>query len=215
MAQRMIHALLAEKLMQEEPVRDPERFVLGSILPDAYQRRIYRDDTHFVQRLEDGRVYYDFRMFAEKYAEQMQDDLYLGYYMHLAEDVFYRTYIRCDRHLEIFGIKENVRILHRDYQLLNAAIVQKYGLVQRISGVPDLAGEPLMDIAPLRVPEFLQDFAQDFQETLPGEPVFVNEEMLAEFLDRYYPKIREEYLAVKHGYSAIDPQAYAWQRTGE
>ena len=92
MAQRTIHYLFGELISREVELHDKKRFLLGSILPDAYVDLEQRDATHFRVVDETG-IYFDFPSFFEKYKKQIQeDDLYLGYYMHLVEDAFYRIF---------------------------------------------------------------------------------------------------------------------------
>ena len=64
MAQRLIHYLLGEMLSKEIELKNKERFLLGSVMPDAYKELKYRDKTHFANRT-DG-TYFDFNLFREK-----------------------------------------------------------------------------------------------------------------------------------------------------
>ena len=83
MAQRTIHYLFAEMISRNIELKDKTRFLLGSILPDAYVDVKDRDTTHFMIRGEDGN-YFDFHAFLENYYELIQkDDLYLGSLVYL------------------------------------------------------------------------------------------------------------------------------------
>lgn len=216
MAQRMIHYLIGTRLLEEMPVCDRMRFLLGSILPDAYASRRKRDDTHYVQRTPDNRVYYDSNSFHARYREAIsRDPLYLGYYMHLVEDIFYRTYIRKDRHLDIFGHPDAVALLHRDYHCLNRYIVDTYGLCNEVILPMDLEKEALVQEADFAIEAFLEEFDRDFHETLQEKTVFITEAMLEEFLSRYYGQIKEEYIHVlQQNEPLLQAYTYAWIRTG-
>ena len=46
-----------------------------------------------------------------------QDDLYLGYYLHLVQDLYYRNYLYVENHWNS-AIPGNVEKLHHDYCVL-------------------------------------------------------------------------------------------------
>ena len=216
MAQRMIHYLIGTRLLEKEDCGDRMRFLLGSVLPDAYRSRKERDASHFVRRTDSGMVFYDAGGFFDAYRDRIPSDgLYLGYYMHLVEDVFYRTFIRKDKKLEIFGIPDAVRILHNDYRLLNRYIIETYGLRNEIVMPADLLQEPVLQCADFACEEFLKEFEGDFCVMGEGNTVYITGEMLEEFLAAYYPLIEQEYLRVLHGQGKMNAQKYAWKRTGE
>ena len=56
-----------------------------------------------------------------------QDDLYLGYYLHLVQDLYYRNYLYVENHWNS-AIPGNVEKLHHGYCVLNGRISQRYGL---------------------------------------------------------------------------------------
>lgn len=79
---------IRRNFLKEIELKSKERFLLGSIIPDAYMDLKDRDKTHFANRTEET-TYFDFNLFREKFDRQINEDsLYLGYYMHLVEDVF-------------------------------------------------------------------------------------------------------------------------------
>ena len=94
MAQRTIHYLFAELISREIPVGEKNRFLLGSVLPDAFSDVPQRQITHFKRSLPGNRTIFDFDAFKKKFGTLMRrDSLYLGYYLHLLEDAFYRQFI--------------------------------------------------------------------------------------------------------------------------
>lgn len=66
MAQRLIHYLLGEIFSEEIELKNKKRFLLGSIMPDAYMNLKDRDKTHFANRTEET-TYFDFNLFREKF----------------------------------------------------------------------------------------------------------------------------------------------------
>lgn len=209
MAQRLIHYLLGEMLSKEIELKNKKRFILGSIMPDAYKELKYRDKTHFANRT-DG-TYFDFNLFREKFARQMnEDDLYLGYYMHLVEDVLYRQFMHRNQ-FRVPSSSEEVLILHHDYHILNSYIVSKYNCHNILQNKINLDSEKIMEIAEFRMDEFLDDLAGDFSENIQGETVFITEEMLDQFIEEYVPIMLEELRAVKNGSTNLVAKDYKWK----
>ena len=62
MAQRLIHYLFGDIFSKQMPALDRNRFLLGSVLPDAYANAADRDRTHFIKK-NDTQVYFDFEKF--------------------------------------------------------------------------------------------------------------------------------------------------------
>lgn len=212
MAQRMIHYLIGTMLADRYDVPGRKRFLLGSILPDAYVDVKDRDVTHFVSKNDPAVRFYDFERFRAEYRDHMQDGLYLGYYMHLAEDDFYRRLIRKDHDLRVYDDPEGVKKLHRDYRILNSYIAEKWQLQNELDAVPDPADEVVLQIADFDFPGFADEFRHDFTDIIHGETVFLTEAILEEFLQKYVPEIERELKAVLEGKTYLRAESFAWRR---
>ena len=214
MAQRTIHYLLGELLLRECPVRDRKRFLLGCILPDAFADLSQRALTHFSNRRIPGYMYFDFDAFRERFGENMaEDDLYLGYYMHLLEDNFYRNFFRERVGVAIDNQKpEQVQRLHLDYTLLNACIVERFGLRNEVERPADFEAEPLAAIAHFDLDGFLREFAGDFSRRIAGETRYLTEAVLEEFLARYYEPCLRELRTVQRGGRGLIAKDMAWTK---
>lgn len=212
MAQRTIHYVYGELLLRECPVRDRKRFLLGSILPDAYCAHEERKLAHFTNRSTPGTMYFDFDAFRRRFGERMAaDDLYLGYYMHLVEDNFYRVFFRERVGVSIDAQKpEQVARLHRDYTLLNAYIVKRYGVQNEVERPPDFEEEPINEIAHFDLDRFLREFAGDFTRQAEGETRFLTESLLDEFLERHLPQGLRELRTVQAGGRGLVARDMAW-----
>lgn len=208
MAQRTIHYLFGELISGEIKLSNKKRFLLGSILPDAIET-IHRNASHF--KIETAaQKYFDFDAFRNQYADHiLHDDLYLGYYMHLVEDAFYRVFFYNDR-FTMPRVKEEVPILHNDYHILNSYIVRKYNLHNILGSTFSLENEPLNHIAPFLIDGFLEQLAQDFTEQTDGNPVFLTEGMLDEYVKTYVPLAIEEVKSIKEGSFTLKAADYAW-----
>ncbi len=214
MAQRTIHYLLGELLLRQCPARDRKRFLLGCILPDAFADLSERALTHFTNRSVPGYMYFDFDAFRERFGEKMAaDDLYLGYYMHLVEDNFYRVFFRQRVGIAIDNQKpEQVRRLHRDYTLLNAYIVERYGLSNEVEPPADFESEPLAKVAHFDLDGFLAEFDGDFTRQAEGETHYLTEAVLEEFLGLYYEPCLLELRTVMRGGSGLIARDMAWTK---
>ena len=212
MAQRMIHYLIGTILADRYNVSDWKRFLLGSIVPDGYRDVKDRDTTHFVNRDDPSVRYYDFEAFREKYRQKMQDPLYLGYYMHLVEDDFYRHLIRVDHDLKVYEDPEGVKKLHRDYEILNSYIIGKWQLRNELSETPDITAETVFQIADFDLPEFLSELSRDFTGDVRGTTAFLTEEILEEFLRKYLPEIDKEFRAVLQDSRYLNARSFGWRR---
>ena len=208
MAQRTIHYLFGERIFSEIKLSDKKRFLLGSILPDAINPD-FRNASHFKVETTTHK-YFDFEVFRQEYFHLMlHDDLYLGYYMHLVEDAFYRAFFHAN-HFTMPRSREEVPILHNDYHILNSYIVQKYSIQNILEGTFSLENEPLCHIAPFTIDPFLHEMANDFTEQTTGTTVFLTEDMLDAFVKTYIPLAIHEVNSIKAGSSSLNPMDYTW-----
>ncbi|MBO6039744.1 MAG: hypothetical protein J6P58_00905 [Oscillospiraceae bacterium] len=212
MAQRTIHYVLGELLLRECPVRDRKRFLLGSILPDAYSEHEERKLAHFTNRSTPGIMFFDFDAFRRRFGDRMAtDELYLGYYIHLVEDNFFRSFFRERLGVGIDALEpEEVERLHRDYTLLNAYIVERYSIRNEIERPRDFENEPLNAIAHFDLDRFLRDFSADFTRQAEGDTRYLTEPMLDEFLARCLPQVLRELRTVQAGGRGLVARDMAW-----
>ena len=213
MAQRTIHALLGELILKEEPVEHEERFLLGCILPDAYAERESREVTHFMDQSIPGMRYFDFDAFRERFADRMDDALYRGYYLHLVQDNCYRRFFRARLGLRIDPNKPvQVAALHRDYRILNAGVVARFGLRYRVERPADFEKEPLNALADFVLDEFLAEYARDFTISETGELRYLTMALLDEYIAGCLPLCVEELRALKRGERYLCARDMAWTR---
>lgn len=119
MASSMMHLAVVQEMKKKIRFQNAERLDLGVILPDA----AVDGNSHLKRSICGGtKDTYDLEFFREKFGEQMkQDDLYLGYYLHLVQDLYYRNYLYVENHWNS-AIPGNVEKLHHDYCVLNGRI---------------------------------------------------------------------------------------------
>lgn len=211
MAQRTVHYVFGLRLAEACGFTDGQRFLLGSLLPDAIGSIEERSLTHYVFRGADGKRYYQFDCFRRDFADRMRDPLYLGYYMHLVEDSFYRAF--CHEDYQLYFIQdEAVRALHRDYHLLNPWLVERYELKNRLTIPSDFTSEPLARIAGFDLAKLQADLSQDFIERPTGDYTYLSPAMMEEFIERYLPQAEAELQAVLNGRELLRAADFAWKR---
>ena len=208
MAQRTIHYLFGEMISNQVPISDKKRFLLGSILPDAIESS-NRITSHF-KVTTDTHKYFNFEAFRTKYYDQiLQDDLYLGYYMHLVEDAFYRAFFYNAR-FPMPRTREEVTRLHQDYHILNHYIVQKYQIQNILDLTFPLGNTPISNLTSFLIDEFLVELSHDFTEQTQGETTFITEWMLDQFVEQFIPLAIEEVKSIKNGSSTLNVTDFAW-----
>ena len=186
MASSMIHLAVVQEMMKEVSFRDIARLRLGVILPDG----AVEGNSHLKKKIcENTRYTYDLEIFREQYGAYMKkDDLYLGYYLHLIQDMLYRRFLYGE-HGWNSSIPGNVEKLHRDYEILNGYVAEKYGLSREMVQEIDLADEPLAQLA-----EF---DAKGLAEEVRGE---------------FAPMEEEELKTLSAGKSGLDSTAWSWEK---
>ncbi len=83
-------------------------------------------NSHLKKKIcENTRYTYDLEFFRDRYGKYMEkDDLYLGYYLHLIQDMLYRRFMYGE-HGWNSSVPGNVEKLHRDYEILNEYVSKK------------------------------------------------------------------------------------------
>lgn len=210
MASRIIHLAITDRISQKYSCKDKNRLELGSVLPDA----AVSGNSHLKVGISGGtKKTYDLTGFRSGFlAEMLRDDLYLGYYLHLVQDLYFRDYVyrRCHWDPSPPG---NVERLHHDYALINRYVIQKYALSDTIA-VPALFGEePINKLGCFSVCELLTDMKTDFQSRPAGIIFFFTKEMADEFISYACEKCEQEINAVFHNpINCLDEKALAWPK---
>ena len=213
MAQRTIHYLLGEELIALG-VRDAARFRVGNLLPDAIEDLAFRNLTHYQEETTIGgalRRFSDFERFRREFAPLVETDgLYLGYYMHLVEDVCYRIFWNRVRFAPRDMTRADVAVLHNDYHLLNRYIVRRYGIRDELVMPGDFAREAVNRIYPFLLREFLDEMRGDFTEDPRGTTHYLTEALLEEFLAEARETCREALRRILAGEKPLDPRELSW-----
>ena len=210
MASRIMHLAVADALLREFDIDNPARFRLGSILPDAKIDSHLRAAPHFQTSLPNGLTTYKLREFLSLYGERMQGDiLYLGYYLHLIQDIFYRRYMYALPHWDA-TIWENVLQLHSDYRKINRYIIEGRSLENGILLPEDFSTENINLRFEFDAEGFLRELEGDFISSSEGEYHHFTPEMADEYLAIAIDACRKELYAIRSGLPLLDEVEMAW-----
>ncbi len=210
MASRILHLAVADALVNEFKIPDRNRFRLGSILPDAKIDSLLRAAPHFQTALPNGLTTYKLREFLSLYGERMQgDSLYLGYYLHLIQDIFYRRYMYALPHWDA-RIWENVIKLHSDYRKINRYIIENHRLENGIILPSDFSEEDINQRFEFDMAGFLRELKGDFECSSEGEYHYFTPQMADEYLAIAINACRKELNAIRTGLPLLDEVEMAW-----
>ena len=210
MASRILHLALAEELLKEFDIPDRRRFRFGSILPDAKIDSLLRAAPHFQKALANGLITYALQDFLSLYGEKMKtDSLYLGYYLHLIQDIIYRRYMYALPYWDA-RITENIAQLHSDYRKLNRYIIESRRLENNILLPEDFPEEDINLRFEFDAVGFLRELDGDFKNIHEGEFIHFTPSMADEYLALALDACRNELRAIKEGLPLLDEIEMAW-----
>ena len=209
MASGMIHLAVTKKICNNYCYKNKARLEFGAVLPDFAENR---NDSHRRAVLWGGsKRTYDLNGFREEFREKiLEDDLYLGYYLHLIQDVIYRHFVY--DHYEWDPMKPgNVERLHNDYSILNRYVRETYDLKNDFIIPENFEHEALAGIADFD-PEFLlASMNRFFEEEGRGEIFFFTKEMADRYIELAAKTCLEELEALRGGASVMDSYDLAWE----
>ena len=213
MASSIIHLAITNELIKQLSFTDANRLKFGAVVVDAGVGGNKYGNAHMKVNVQDGtKKTYDFDRYREMFGERMlKDDLYLGYYLHLVQDALYRNFVY-DRYHWNPVLPGNVERLHKDYEIINQYVINKYGLVNDLI-VPDrFEDEALNQISAFDTKRLMQDMSSYFLP-MDEEPIFFfTKEMSDEFIEETVEFCTEEVKKIRNGERGIDMLTYAWKR---
>lgn len=211
MASRILHLAVAEEIMKQVSIKDRNRFRLGCILPDAYSTGIPKADSHLkIFVCGNSKKTYDLDRFIALFKSEMYaDELYLGYYMHLIQDMVFRE-LMYDKYKWNPTLPGNIQRLHGDYHLTNSYAIKRYGVTNDVKMICGLKNEKLYSLYPFEAEGFLCDMENDFSDTGEGDIFFFTEAMVDEFVENATDVCMKEIQAFAKGGHYMDAYEHAW-----
>ena len=208
MASGIAHLAIINELIKLRSFASADRLKLGAVLADFGNRR----DTHLQTRVQNGeKRTYDLNRFRAEFGEKLlEDDLYLGYYLHLIQDIVYRRLIY-GKYAWDTTIEGNIERLHRDYRILNGVIIEKYGLKNDIAVPEGFKSEGINRLGAFDTDLLLESMAGFFALSEEGEIFFFTEEMADEFILEATKTCLIELDALDSGGALMDMFECAWR----
>lgn len=212
MASRIIHLAIIHILTEKYEFKDVNRLKIGATLPDAAAPGRSTQDSHLKFQLSgQAKRTYDFTRYRKEFGRKMEeDDLYLGYYLHLVQDILFR-YFMYEMHHWNSRIPGNVDKLHNDYALINTYVVGKYHLKNDIVIPADFASEPIHTLYPFDYENFYEEMQRDYEPYREGSLFFFTEKMADEFIGMAVEFCEKELEALRCGQPGIDEYKWAWK----
>lgn len=211
MASRIIHLAITNELIKKFEFADVDRLRFGSIVPDATYERSEYFLSHFKMQIgnETERTY-NLTKYRELFWDNMKaDDLYLGYYLHLIQDLLFRHFVY-DKYLWDSKPKGNIERLHDDYRQINAYVIKKYDLQKNIYVPTNFANEKISKIAVFCPLRFLEEFKMDFEPTEYKERFFFTDSMVDEYISWSVSGCEKELDKFKNGAYYFDEYEWSW-----
>lgn len=212
MASRIIHLAITNELIKKYPIKEPNHLKLGSVLPDACAPGRTTEDSHLKIKLCGAtKKTYNLTWYREKFGQKMlEDDLYLGYYLHLIQDILFR-YFMYELHHWDSKTPGNVDRLHNDYALINTYVVRQYQLTDDVVVPADFEKEAIYEIYPFDTENFIAEMKGDFLPYCQGELFFFTEELADAFIRMAVDECSRELEALWAGKAGLDEYLGAWK----
>ncbi len=209
MASTIIHMAITGRLLQTTAFRDPDRLMLGSILPDASLAG--RNTGHMKIHVGGGDARtLDLDGFRARFGDLMlRDDLYLGYYLHLVEDVLHRRFMYADHGFDP-RVPGYVERLHRDYGVTNAHVIEAYGLREDMVKPVDLTGQRILELGGFDIPGLIQTLHGYFRPVPETDALLFTEQMADELICKAVALCETEVAALRRGGIPLSALDWVW-----
>ena len=207
MASSIMHLAVTSELTKRYKFKDINRLKFGAILVDAGEGKRGHLNKYIWGH---NKKAYDFELFRSLYGDLLKsDDLYLGYYLHLVQDICYRHFVYDKYHWNPL-IPGNVEKLHKDYSIINKYVADKYNLKNDLSVPEEFDKEKINDICHFDV-DWLMESMNDYFKEVPQEDLFFfTREMADEFIGEAVELCLKELKALDEGAGMIESYDNAW-----
>ncbi len=183
----------------------PDRLRLGAVLPDYGKN----GNSHMKIYLDNGKRTYDLDLFRSSFGNLMRsDDLYLGYYLHLVQDILFRHFVYDKYHWDPL-VPGNIERLHKDYSAANSYIISEYGLMNDIVIPEGFENEDICHICSFDTERLVKSMKSYFLPVEYKDIFFFTKEMSDEFIHLAVGYCIEETERLKNN-NGMDMYDYAW-----
>lgn len=202
MGSRIMHYAIASEIVEKCNIKDKNRFFVGTLLPDVIDKNI----SHCRNYL-DKKITYNTIEFRNNYYQNIiNDDLYLGYYLHIIQDLVFREFLY--NKLKFKYSNKNIKCLHNDYDILNLYLIDKYNIkplkfdIEGFKHNKNDIKKVLLDIE--------CDFTKIYKSNNKNELVYLNYNNVIEYINHAVDCCINEIKALKVNCGYIDPFSMCW-----
>ena len=209
MASSIMHLAVINELARRLHFRDLNRLRFGAVLPDAGEK----DESHLkISVCGSNKQTYDLENFRSRFGALIRtDDLYLGYYLHLLQDMVYRHFVY-DRYHWDPTIPGNVEKLHNDYAITNHYVAGKYGIQDDLTVPEKIDTELICELCCFDIHGLMSALTKSYHESHEGEIFFFSKEMADEYIAEAAKECLSELEAVSYGGKLTDSYDNAWEK---
>ncbi len=209
MASRVMHLAAAQGLLARRTFQNPQAFLAGALLPDAPRTGDNARASHFISSRA-GKRTYDLAEFRRLYGEELAEEgLYLGYYLHLIQDIVYRRLIYGKYGLRR-SLPEQLDNLYQDYSILNGYIIEKHRLDCPNTFPAGIENAAVCRKFGLNAQGLLVELRGDFSRKAEGETALFSREMAEEYIQSAIGLCETELDTLAQGLPPLDPWTLAW-----
>jgi len=194
-------------------IKNKNRFRLGQLIPDAILRTDHDHSvSHFKVACKDYKhKMIDFRAFYQAYRDHiLQDDLYMGYLLHLIADGCYREFMINHRQVNQENSRKIVEEIHNDYRLLNHYFINKYQLKADVVLPDKLQRESLYKTYDYKALDLIRDLGEDFVLHGQGDCIHLTPGLMEDYMNQAIDLSLQAYNQIVQGYLDLDPEDFAW-----
>lgn len=183
MGSRIMHAIIAQQLIERLSIKEQAAFLIGGVAPDA---SFSKNESHFfIGEHQDYSRSIDYKGFLTKYRRKAKDAYILGYFIHLiADDIWLKGFYLPWLKNRMENKKETGPLYYRDFSLLNGKLLEYYGVknelkntFDQIAGIIDLEEVTSKDVEAF-IPAVIEDMDYDQQVIDEKLNIFTFEQML-------------------------------------
>lgn len=213
MPSRMIHYLVAEQVAKKVPIRDRNRFKIGSLCPDMSARQDNsKSRTHYADVAGDVKGM-NWRHFVNAYKEKMkEDDLYLGVLCHLITDgVWFHEVMEVQIRSKVKSKEERQEMYnfgYSDFHRLNYILKEEFDLRYELEEDREIE---LEGVHPELYDDVIGGLCKDFYEEPPADKEELKVypyDMAIACIEKCITECTDAIRAFREGSAMAEPERY-------
>lgn len=206
MASIIMHLAVSENIIKHGNTLDRDRLLFGTILPDY----AFEENAHY-KKVEGDRKFFNITKFRAEYGDKINTNaIYLGYYLHLVQDMVFRDFMY-NTHGWDPSVPGNVSRLYGDYRRLNGYLIDKFSLSTDILKNTDyIPSEEYPDFT-LNKAELIKETEKHLGRCEEGDYFFFTPDMANDFIEKATAACLNELSALKGEKAYLNEKEYSWK----